>query len=743
MPMNGRVISHYEVIDEIGHGGMGVVYRAKDLSLNRFVALKCLPRFRAADTLARQRFEREAQAASALNHPNIVTIYELLVDHDANYIVMEYIDGHPLNELIPPNGLPPEKALKYAIQLADALGCAHEVGIIHRDLKPRNILVSKRDHVKVLDFGVAKLQSNFGDEKRDIEELTTPGGFVGTTHYAAPEQLFGGIVDHRTDIYALGVVLYLMFSGRLPISARNQLELLQKISYEAHKPLRQIYPHFPLVCDEILARALHKQAEGRYANMAEMAEELEDAKEQFRIVSLVSGAEGTLTLEAPLPIPPPSSPSSYPSTPSSRSSYPPIALGPPQAGYEKASIAVLPFRSLSADKEDEYMAMGIGSEIGSALSRVPGIRVASNLATYRYREEVPELSEIANKLNIRYVLTGSLRRAGSRIRVAAELSDALASTVLWARTYERHIEDLFEVQEEIAESIVRATGGELIRAGAARADKASAHELDAWGLVRKAYHFWNYGFDVSGIAESLDLLRRAVQLDPNYANAYAFLGLYLIERVVLMLTATPDADRAEADAAAKRAVELAPLDSEVLENVGLVWLHCGEYEKSVEALRRAVGIAPFNLVGWGYLGLALGWGGKERDAHESLKILKKLIADTPEHPSLPYWYFFLSGTYVRLQVYEEAVEAAQRCMELQPRFYVARITLANALGHVGKLSEARDEMAQVLALNPYVSEPLLEAEYMQICRDRQVAELHLAGLRAAQAIPVASMGGQQ
>jgi serine/threonine protein kinase/Flp pilus assembly protein TadD len=714
--------------------------------LNRSVALKALPGFRASDALARQRFEREAQAASALNHPNIVTIYELLVDHDASYIVMEYIDGDPLNELIPPNGLPPEKALKYATQLADALGCAHEAGIIHRDLKPQNILISKRGHVKVLDFGVAKLQSNPGHEPNSGGELTTPGAFVGTTHYAAPEQLFGGMVDHRADIYALGVVLYQMFSGHLPFTAGNQLDLLQKISYAEHKPLRQIYPHFPLVCDEILARALHKQAEGRYPSMADMAKELEAAKEQFRIISLISGAEGTQTLEAPLPMPPSSSRSSHPSTPppfSSRSAYPPITTGPPQAGYEKASIAVLPFRSLSADKEDEYMAMGIGSEIGSALSRVPGIRVASNVATYRYRDEVPELSEIASKLNIRYVLTGSLRRAGTRMRVAAELSDANASTILWARTYERHIEDLFEVQEEIAESIVRATGGELIRAGAANADKASAHELDAWGLVRKAYHFWNYGFDVAGIAESLDLLRRAVQLDPNYANAYAFLGLYLIERVVLILTATPDADRAEADAAAKRAMELAPQDSEVLENVGLVWLHCGEYAKSVEALRRAVGIAPFNLVAWGYLGLALGWGGKERDAQEALKILKKLIADTPEHPSLPYWYFFLSGTYVRLQRYEEAVEAAQHCVELQPRFYIARITLANALGHVGKLAESRDEMVQVLAVNPYVSEGVLEAEYMQICRDRQVAELHLAGLRAAQAIPVASMGGQR
>jgi len=173
-------------------------------------------------------------------------------------------------------------------------------------------------------------------------------------------------------------------------------------------------------------------------------------------------------------------------------------------------------------------------------------------------------------------------------------------------------------------------------------------------LVRKAYHFWNYGFHPAGIGESLDLLRRAIQLDPGYASAYAFLALYLIERVVLVLTDRPEEDRAEANAAATKAVELAPQDAEVLENAGLVWLHCSEYNQSVESLRRAVQIAPFNLVAWGYLGLALGWGGKERDADEAEKILKKLIAETPEHPSLPYWHYFLSGTYIRLSRFDEA-----------------------------------------------------------------------------------------
>jgi serine/threonine protein kinase/Flp pilus assembly protein TadD len=729
--MKGRVISHYEIVQEIARGGMGVVYRARDLALNRFVALKALPIFTSSDPIARQRFEREAQAASALNHPNIVTIYDLISDEHASYIVMELIEGKTLGDIIPLSGLPPEQAIRYALQMADALGCAHEAGIVHRDLKPQNVLISRRDHLKILDFGVAKLKSEPSGQLATHDNLTRPGAFLGTTYYAAPEQFSGGEIDQRTDVYSLGVVFYQMLVGRVPFYADNPLELLQAIYHEQPKPLRHTHPHYPPIVDQIVVRALHKKREGRYPNMDAFSEDLVTAKEAFLHAKLESSSAGTQVSDAPIAVP---------QVGSSRSSYPPVWIEPPRAGHEKSSIAVLPFRSLSSDKDDEYMAMGIGSEISSALSRVPSIRVASNLSTFRYQDEIPDLQEIATKLKIRYVLTGSLRRAGTRIRVMAELADALAGSVLWSRTYERHLEDLFAVQEEIAESIVRATGGELIRAGSEHADKASAHELDAWGLVRKAYHFWNYGFHPAGIGESLDLLRRAIQLDPGYASAYAFLALYLIERVVLVLTDRPEEDRTEANTAATKAVELAPQDAEVLENAGLVWLHCAEYDQSVEALRRAVQIAPFNLVAWGYLGLALGWGGKDRDAREAEKILTKLIAETPEHPSLPYWHYFLSGVYIRTSRFDDALIQAQRCVELQPRFYIARITLANALGHMGRFEEAQAEIAHVLAMNPYVNEAVLHTEYMKIARDPKIADMHLAGLHAAQAFPPANIG---
>jgi adenylate cyclase len=328
--------------------------------------------------------------------------------------------------------------------------------------------------------------------------------------------------------------------------------------------------------------------------------------------------------------------------------------------------------------------------------------------------------------------------------VIFELADVIAGSVQWSRTYDRDLEDLFAVQEEIAGAIVRATGGELIRAGSERANKASPDELDAWGLVRKAYHFWNYGFRPAGISDSLNLLRRAVELDPNYANAHAFLGLYLIEKVALMLSEHPEEDRAEAQAAVDRAFDLAPNDTEVLENAGLVWCHCGMWEQSVQALRRAAQISPFNLVAWGYLGFVLGCGGQEtRNAIEGDRILTKLIADTPEHPSVPYWYFFKAMACTRLGHFEEAVTCAFKCVEMHPHFYIARYTLANALGHVGRYDEARAEMATVLAINPNVSESLVGREWVVIIRDREMAEAQLAGLRKAGIFPSLSTGGQK
>ena len=732
----GRIVSHYEIIEEIGRGGMGIVYKGRDRLLNRDVALKALPfaKLYEADSqfVLRQRFEREAQSASALNHPNIVTIYDLLSEPDGDFIVMEYVEGKPLSNIIPPHGLPLGRVVRYGLQIADAVGSAHAAGIVHRDLKPENILVSRNDQIKIVDFGLAKQGTDARGMLPTQEMLTSPGSFMGTLCYAAPEQHQNLPVDQRTDIFALGVVLYKMLTGELPFYGKNLMELVQSINRCEPRSLRALRPTAPPVLEALIARALRRAPADRYPNIAALAEDLK-----------LAGEVGEHDTQTGVAIPQSGQDSSSASSAARVSSGSSAFAQPPVAGREKISIAVLPFRSLSADQEDGYMAMGIGSEINSALSRVPGVRVASHLATYRYRDnDLPDLARIASELKSRYVLTGSLRRGGNRIRVIVELADAVAGSVLWSRTYDRDLEDLFAVQEEIATAIVRATGGELIRAGSERADKASPDELDAWGLVRKAYHFWNYGFHPAGIGESLNLLRRAVELDSDYANAHAFLGLYLIEKVALLLSENPEQDRAEAQAAVDRAFALAPNDTEVLENAGLVWCHCGMWEQSVQALRRAVRISPFNLVAWGYLGFVLGCGGQQtKSAIEGDRILTKLITDTPEHPSVPYWYFFKSMACTRLGHFEEAVSSASKCIEMHPNFYIARYMLANALGQVDRHDEARTEMATVLTINPNIKEPLLDREFMVITRDRELTERFLGGLRKAGVFPRLSAEG--
>ena len=733
----GRIVSHYEIIEEIGRGGMGIVYKGRDRLLNRDVALKALPITKSSEgapehNISRQRFQREAQSASALNHPNIVTIYDLLSEPGSDFIVMEYVEGKPLSQLIPPYGLPIGQALRYGLQIADAVGSAHAAGIVHRDLKPANVMISRHDQVKIVDFGLAKHGPDSTEFLATQTELTSPGAFLGTLCYAAPEQHQSSVADHRSDIFALGVILFKMFTGELPFTGNNPMELMQAIHRCEPRLVRTLRPALPPILDPLIARAMQRDPSHRYPTMAALATDLKQAAEA-----------GEAAIQNVIQIHPPAPEAPAPTAAATRSAS---ASGsfpqPPSAGREKISIAVMPFRSLSSDEEDGYMAMGIGSEINSALSRVPGVRVASHLATYRYKDDQkPDLANIAAELNIRYIMTGSLRRGGNRIRVIVELADAQASSVLWSRTYDRNLEDLFAVQEEIATAIVRASGGELIRAGSERANKASPEELDAWGLVRKAYHFWNYSFRPAGIADSLNLLRRAVELDPDYANAHAFLGLYLVERVVLILSEHPEQDRAEAQAAVDRAFELAPNDTEVLENAGLVWCHCGNWDQAVQALRRAVVISPFNLVAWGYLGFVLGSGGQAtKEALEGDRILTKLIVDTPEHPSVPYWYFFKAITCTRLGSFEEAVTCAFKCVEMHPHFYMARYILANALGHVGRYEEARTEMATTLTINPYISEALLAREWEVITRDREMTEVQLAGLRKAGIYPPVSTG---
>jgi serine/threonine protein kinase/tetratricopeptide (TPR) repeat protein len=715
-------LSRYEILEKLGEGGMGVVYKARDSRLQRLVALKVLPEDRGDDQ--RARFLREARAASALNHPGIVTVHDIEREGNTDFLVMEYIEGRALCDLIPGGGLPLRFVIEYGAQAAEALAAAHEAGIIHRDLKPSNIMVMAGGRVKVLDFGLAK-QAPLGPPARGEggAPLTGDGQVLGTVSYMSPEQAVGKVLDHRSDIFALGITLYEMLTGLLPFRGEHLAAFVHELFYNDPAPLREHVPEIPDALERVVMRALHKKREERYMSMGDLARELravtvrtEVADVRFLPADISRVQTGAMHLReivvgGPLP-------------------EVRVLTSPPEPGSARTSLAVLPFQSLSDDKDDMYMATGIALEIASALSGVPDIRIASHLASFKFQGPHVDLAEVARALNIRYVLTGSLRRAGDRVRILAELSDATAGTQIWSRKFDRTLEDLFTLQEEIAGAIVSATGGQLIRAASEDASYARPESLDAWGLLRKAYHFWNYSFSPAGLDEGLSLLRQAVKIDPHYANAHAFLGMYLVERVIHAFTADKEPERLEARAAVELALELAPGDPAVLENVGLVFLHCALWERAVTALRRSVQIAPFNLVSWGYLGLTLGWGGDKPDIMESRKILQRLISATPDHPSLPYWLYFLSGTAAHEGRFEEAAAHARRTLDLHPYFFIARAAYANALGALGQRDAALEAWQGVQAINPGFTPAHYREEITMIARTKERGANHLIGLQA-------------
>ena len=696
-PLIGRTLSHYHVLDKIGAGGMGAVYHARDRRLHRDVALKVLAGPQASADLA-DPLLAEARAASALNHPNIVTIYDIAREEDVAFIVMEYVDGQPLDVLIRSGAMPPGSVIEYALQISDAMAAAHAAGIVHRDLKPANIIVSQTGRIRVLDFGIALLTA--AAEHSDITSTvadTRPGGLSGTFAYMAPEQSGGAPVDHRSDLFSFGVLLYEMLCGERPFQGNNAAALIRAVHSSEPDRLAGRVGEISPALEALVHQLLSKEPADRPEGMAVV---------HGRLKAIARGEHAA-----------------------------PSVTEPPAPGSERASLSVLPFVSLSAGQDDEHLAAGITAELTSALSGVPDLRVASPLASFRYKSENVDIKAVAKALNTRYILTGNLRRAGQRIRVTATLTDAAPGTQIWTKKYERDLEDIFAVQEEIAAEIVGATGGELLRIGADRASRSATESLDAWGLVRKAYHFWNHAFKPEGVHESLELLRRAVGLDPGYAAAHSFLSIYLAQRVVNFISPSPEADIAESFAAGARALDLAPRDPEVLQNVGLIHFNLGRYEDAVAILTRAVKVAPFNLVAWGYLACAHGWSGRTSEVEEGLRILDRLLKTAPDHPSVPYWLYFKTSTLLSLGRAEDAMEPGRHSVELQPYYYLARFEFANALGQAGRLDEARKEIATALSVNPTITPAGYIEGATRVCYTPPRVEAHVAGLRAAGWLP--------
>ena len=524
---------------------MGEVYRAKDTRLGRVVAVKVLSSGVAADPERRHRFEQEARAASALNHPHICVLYDIGSESGTDFLVMEYLEGQSVAECLEKGALPLDQVLQVAVEIADALDKAHRQGIVHRDLKPGNVMLTKSG-AKLLDFGLAKL--SLLDSRLDWSERTTiseavEGTVAGTLYYMSPEQVQGLPVDHRSDIFSMGVLLYEMATGRRPFGGANPAAVIASVMRDSPVPPTRLNPQLPLRLGRIIDRCLKKDPRYRWQSSSELLRRLEDLR-----ADIESAARA----------------------------------------FDR-SIAVLPFTDMSPERDQDYLCEGIAEEILTALGRVKGLRVASRPAAFRFKAADEDLSEIGARLQVSTLLDGSVRKAGDRLRVTVQLIDVADGFCLWSERYDRDMRDVFAVQDEIAQNVVAALQVTLSSSEKEALQKLATSDLDAYDCYLRGRKFF-YRYDKRGIAFALELFERAIEIDPAYARAYA--GVADCCAYLYMYVGRNPADLERATVAARRALEIDPDLAEAHASLGTALSFGGRHAEAEAAFQASIRLSP-------------------------------------------------------------------------------------------------------------------------------------------------------
>ena len=512
MSLIGQTVAHYKILEHLGGGGMGVVYKAQDLKLDRLVALKFLPPELTRDPEAKQRFVHEAKAASVLDYPNICNVHDIGETDDGQmFIVMAYYEGETLKKKIERGPLKIEEAVAIAMQIAEGLAKAHEHDIVHRDIKPANVMVTSDGVAKIVDFGLAKLTGR--------TQLTKTGSTLGTAAYMSPEQARGEAPDERTDLWSLGVTFYEMLTGHRPFESDYEQALVYSILNEDPKPMRDFRSEVPQALEKICRRAMAKEPGDRYESAIELIADLESSKtgtelsnrtrrlpakkrRMLYVGAAVIVAAGILAFAA-LTL--------SPLSPWKRSSA------------ESKSIAVLPFTNMNEDRESEYFSDGITDDIIAQLSKIADLRVISRTSVMQYKGAKRSLRDIARELDVTNILEGSVRRSGSQIRIVAQLIDATKEGHLWAETYDREMTQVFAIQSDVAQRIASALKAQLTPAEKDRLDKVPTSNVEAYNYYLKGReYYYRYRKEDNDVA--IGLFRKALDLDPDYALAYAGLG---------------------------------------------------------------------------------------------------------------------------------------------------------------------------------------------------------------------------
>lgn len=606
----GQTISHYTILEKLGGGGMGVVYKAEDLKLKRPVALKFLPPDLTRDEEAKARFIHEAQAASALDHPNICNIHEIDETEEGQlFIVMAYYDGETLKKKVARGQLAVEETIDIALQVAQGLAKAHEHGMIHRDIKPANIMVTSDGVVKVVDFGLAKLAGQ--------AQLTKIGSTLGTAAYMSPEQTYGEDVDGRADVWSLGVVLYEMITGLLPFKGEYEQAVIYSILNETPKPIASLHAHVPKELENVIDKCLAKNAAERYQHMAELLADLRSLKLQ-----LESGV--TKPLQARLP--------KRRRTRAYIFSAAAVVLvfalaliawprffQPRPVVIDRKSIAVLPFANLSESKEDEYFSDGITEDVITQLAKIADLKVISRTSVMQYKGVYKNVRSIGRELDVATVLEGSVRRAGTHVRVTAQLIDATDGGDLWAEAYDNEMTEIFAIQSDIAQRIAAALKAKLSSPEKERIEKKPTGSITAYDYYLKGREYYSR-HNHQGYEMASGLFVKALELDSAYALAYAGLADACAQRDLLD----------SALALSRHAIALDPSLPEAHKALGLAYYYKGWMQKSLEASLFAIKLNPNHFPAI----VNVGWVLLETDPVEALPWLRKAFLLGPTSASV-------------------------------------------------------------------------------------------------------------
>jgi serine/threonine protein kinase/Tfp pilus assembly protein PilF len=587
--MVGKSIAHYKILKKLGEGGMGEVYLAQDTRLNRKVALKLLPRQYAQDEGIRTRFKREAQAAAALNHPNIVTIHEVSEQGGRPYISMEYIEGPTLKELIAEKEMSTDRVLDLATQMAAGLAAAHAEGILHRDIKPQNVLVDRQGRVRILDFGLAKLKTD--------SMITETGSTLGTVAYMSPEQAQKMDVDARSDLFSLGIVLYEMVTGRLPFRGDHHAAIMYSIVNENPEPMARFKADVPESLERIVEKALRKDRDTRYQSAADMLADLKELQRDStsagisaigparpRRRSASAGLVAALLAAAALVV------VTFMFVIERFHTDGDDAQAPPPSGEWGASIAVLPFRDFSPNKDQEYFCQGMTDAIINKLAALEDLKTISLSSVMRYKDTDKDIRTIGRELGVTKILEGSIQKEQNRIRLSAQLINVGDDAHLWSHTYDKELESVFAIQDEISRSIVDVLKIRLFgREGNALA-KRYTDNVDAYNAYAQGRYLWSKRTEES-LKRSIEYFERAIELDPNYALAYA--GLSDAWGVLPSNVGYPAGEAAaKAKEAAGKALEIDDGLAEAHASMGLALMVEGKGEEAEPEFLRAIELNP-------------------------------------------------------------------------------------------------------------------------------------------------------